>query len=139
MKRLLSFLQITYLWILLLPIALGFLGASSNQLVLIANHDKFPVMLSDAKIEKLNAPQPSQESPFAPGGIQISKYSNADVMIDEVHCVMTSKTHLNFLADIFDFKDAIYSIGDLLLEAGSSLWTFCPFVWGAFVIRKLRY
>ena len=95
-----------------------FTGAACNQLVLIANHDKFPVMLNEAKRVKLTP--------------------DANGQIDEVHCVMTSTTHLNFLADIFDFHDSISSAGDGLLELGEWLNTFCIFVWAALVIQKLR-
>jgi hypothetical protein len=53
-----------------------------------------------------------------------------DGMIDDVHCVMTDQTHLNALADIFDFKDAgIYSIGDLMIMSGASSEQSCIFLW----------
>ncbi len=111
------FLRETYLWVLLLPFALQFVGAASNQAVLIANHDKFPVMVNDTVRDIM---QP-----------------DANGLIDKEHCVMTAQTHLNFLADIFDFHTAWVSIGDLLLDLGAWLGTFCPFVWGFAVIRKL--
>jgi hypothetical protein len=112
------FLRVTLLWVLLLPPTATFLGAASNQLVLIANHDKFPVMLNE-----------TSRAGFEP---------DANGMIDREHCVMTSETHLNFLADIFDFKDGLYSIGDLLLMLGEWLGAFCPFVWVALVIERLN-
>lgn len=109
MKR---FLAITRIWILAVPFLLSFVGSASNQLVLAANHDKFPVMLNERKTVQ-----------FAP--------DTYGIIDDEAHCVMTSETHLNFLADWIDLKSAIYSPGDLLLEAGdlASDWAF-P-VWGA--------
>jgi uncharacterized protein DUF5317 len=112
----------TYLWILLLPVGFYALGTGSNQLVLIANHDKFPVLLNEATLAKHEA------------NGDIDQYG----MLDEVHCVMTSKTHLNFLADIFDVHVAWMSIGDFFLEIGDWLWSFSPFVWLVLVIRKLR-
>ena len=113
------FLSATYLWILLLPLSCTLIGAGSNQAVLIANGDRFPVLINATKLKEHD--------------IDDSK----DGMVgDDVHCVMTKATHLNFLADIFDFHDAIYSIGDLLLELGEWLWVFCPFVWGFAIIGR---
>ena len=89
---------------LILPTVLEFLGALSNQLVLIANHGAFPVM---ATLRWLG------DAPDANG------------MLDDIHCVMTSATHLNFLADVFNFHSAILSIGDLSLGLGTYLEPYC--------------
>src|SRR5579872_6798880 len=110
------FFRVTMLWIVLLPYLFIGVGAASNQLVLIANHDKFPVMENDWRASK--------ETVI--GG----------VIDPKAHCLMTPETHLNFLADIFDFKDAIYSIGDFLLMFGEWLQTFCVFVWVALVVKS---
>jgi hypothetical protein len=118
MKKLLAFLRYTALWILLLPPAFHFVGAASNQLVLIANHDKFPVMENDWRASN----ETVLNGIIDPGG----------------HCLMTSDTHLNFLADIFDFHDGIYSIGDLMLMTGDWLDSFCIYVWLALIIKKLH-
>lgn len=119
------FLRSTLLWILLLPYAIGFLGAASNQLVLNANGDTFPVRLNLAKAAKFAG----EDAVTLPDGT---------IMLDETHCLMTSKTHLNWLADIFDFHEDIESVGDLLLNFGGWLQTFCPFVFVAVVCEKLR-
>lgn len=111
------FLSTTALWIVLLPYLFTGVGAASNQLVLIANHDKFPVMLN----EKVRAG-------FEP---------DANGLIDKAHCVMTKDTHLNFLADIFDLHDGWYSIGDFLLMIGDWLMGWCIYVWMALVIKSL--
>lgn len=95
-----------------------FVGAASNQLVMVANHDKFPVMRNDWKT--------SQEKVI--GGVT-----------DPIgHCLMTRDTRLNFLADIFDLKDATYSIGDFAILIGEWLQSFCIYVWVVLVIHKLR-
>jgi hypothetical protein len=109
------FLRVTMLWILLAPAAIGFIGAASNQAVLIANHDKFPVLMNNFR------------------GFEVGP----EGMLDNIHCVMTNETRLNFLADIFDLKSNSYSVGDLLLILGEWMWTFCPFVWAALVARRL--
>lgn len=115
MKR---FLAITRIWILAIPFLLVLLGAGSNQLVLAANHDKFPVMANERKV--------AQMSPDAYG-----------IIDDDAHCVMTSETHLNFLADWIDLKSAIYSPGDLILEAGYYSQDWAALVWGAVLALAL--
>ena len=106
------------LWVLLAPYAVSYMGFASNQLVLIANHDKFPVLLNEKARTSFNP--------------------DANGLIDERHCVMTKQTHLNALADIFDLHTAWYSVGDGLLFTGEWLESFCFFVWVALVIQKLR-
>jgi Family of unknown function (DUF5317) len=120
MKR---FFRVTMLWILLLPGMLYFLGAASNQLVLIANHDKFPVMLNEKTAHLTNTD----------GNVIVDSYG----MLDDTHCLMTHDTHLNFLADIFDRHDAYYSVGDGLIYLGEYLWTFMPFMWLGLIVNKL--
>lgn len=110
-----QFLIKTYLWIILLPIVFQGLGAGLNQAVLIANGDRFPV--------EINAVQ--------------SKGASPDSMLDDVHCVMSRSTHLNALADIFDFHTATYSVGDGLINLGEWLWSFAPFVWAFAVLKKV--
>lgn len=94
-----------------LPYGLSYLGAALNQLVIIANHGKFPVMINPAFDSLLRGPD-------GPGIL-------ADGMIDEVHCVMSASTHLNYLADIFNFHHGILSIGDLLIDAGNNIEPYC--------------
>ena len=130
------FLCSSFLWILLAPYIVTGLGAASNQAVLIANHDKFPVMVNAVKLDEYTGPKidivtvltgtPSAEKP---------KPTDA-TYIDDVHIVMTSDTHLNALADIFDFHSAIYSIGDFGLMLGEWMSGFCPFVFLALVFNK---
>lgn len=97
------------LWIVAIPLLLILLGVASNQAVIIANHDKFPVMFNG-----LNG-----------SGIAIGQL----LPDDPIHCMMGPSTHLNFLADIFDFHDGLYSIGDGLLYTGLWLWKYAPAVW----------
>lgn len=119
-------LRNTALWILLLPYAFTFIGAASNQLVLNANGDTFPVRVNAAKANKFMATD------------EVIILNNGTIMLDETHCLMTSDTHLNWLADIFDFHDSIESVGDMLLDFGSWLHTFTPYVWIAVVCGRLR-
>jgi hypothetical protein len=115
-RQLLSF---TRLWILTVPLTLTLVGAGMNQAVLIANHDKFPVMLNERKTDHI---EPDEWG----------------IIDNNDHCIMTSKTHLNFLADYLDFG-SIYSPGDLLLILADYLSPFAPFVWGLFLLTdKMR-
>ena len=124
MSRIFVFFRSTALWILLLPYSFVFLGAASNQLVFWANNDTFPVKVNLVKAQHT-----------APDAIRLA---DGTIMLDDVHCLMTNKTHLNLLADNWDFHDEIDSIGDLLLEAGEWLSGFCIFVWITIVIGRLR-
>lgn len=114
-----------YLWLALAPITAEYIGAGLNQLVLIANHDTFPVMENSWFADQAAHRDLVQK---APDGV---------VMLDPIHCIMTSKTHLNFLADIFDLKDATYSLGDGFLILSDWLSSFCYAAWAVLVVRKL--
>ena len=111
-----SFLRKTLLWLLFAPYAIWGLGFASNQAVLIANHDKFPVMVNPVKLALSIPPA------FAPITLSTG-------MIDDTHCIMTSSTHLNFLSDIFDNGPDSVSVGDLLLWAAEDLKGYCLLTW----------
>ncbi len=111
------------LWLLLSPFALQFVGAASNHAVLWANNDTFPVRINAVKLHKWTYGRPA--------------LSDGTIMLDDVHCVMMDKTHLNWLADNFDFHNSIESVGDLLLDLGVWFYTFVPFVWGVIVIERV--
>lgn len=115
-----QFLRKTMLWLVLLPTVLSFAGAASNQLVLYANNDKFPVMVNQRHLNS-----------FVEGG------ADAEGMMDDVHCVMTHQTHLNFLADIFDFHHSIQSIGDLLMHRSDEYGVFAYVIWATLACKKL--
>lgn len=111
MYRLFKFAR---LWILALPVLLCGFGAGLNQIVIISNHDKMPVLVNDRK--------------YSPQG-----------MMDDIHVTMSNDTHLNALADIFDFHDETESIGDLLIDASQFLIPITPFIWGlALTVDKFR-
>lgn len=137
MKRVLGFAR---LWILLLPIFLGFLGAASNQLVLAANHDKFPVMVNERKLREFEARDKEQASEVQALGNLVGLDLQPppppdDGMLDSTHCVMTPETHLNFLADWIDLQEAIFSPGDLLMDIGGFLSQYAFIFWLAFVLN----
>jgi hypothetical protein len=132
-----KFLRKTFLWVALAPLAITWLGALSNQVVLYANHDTFPVSINPVKLQVFTGGQMVKDPvPHLEGGITIT-LPDGTVMMDPTHCVMTSKTHLNWLADVFDFHDEIESIGDLLINVGDWADGFAVYVWGALVISAL--
>lgn len=110
-----TLLRKTYLWVLLLPYAVSYLGLASNQLVLIANHDTFPVLMRGTAATRI-----------MPLGYD-----------DEGHVLMTKDTHLNALGDIFDVHDGWISIGDMLLTLGIKTESICFWVWMTLVLRSL--
>lgn len=98
------------LGILLLPYAVFGVGAISNQAVLIANHSKFPVRVTDAWLAaRGEAVLPSEA-------------------IDTVHSRMSEEDSLKFLADIFVWGPRILSVGDALMVAGSWLSQYSPII-----------
>jgi Family of unknown function (DUF5317) len=118
-----KYLQVTYLWVVLIPYAFMLCGMASNQAVLIANHTRFPVLVNEAHLKM--AEENSQEI-------------NGTTFLDPVHIVMTKQTHLNALADIFYIDGATYSVGDFFLYFADWLLAFTPFVWMALVLMKLK-
>jgi hypothetical protein len=135
-NKLCKLFRASCLWILLGPYVIFGLGAASNQAVLIANHGKFPVMMNARQLDKIRHPGDlSNIINQLLGENPIPTVAN-DYMIDDVHCVMTKDTHLNFLADIFNQKDGIYSIGDFVLDLSEWLMGWTPFVWGVTLIGK---
>jgi len=115
MRALVSFLRATFLWVLLLPPTLFFVGATLNQLVLITNHDQFPVLMRDSAASRL-----------MPNGID-----------DEGHVLMSHSTHLNFLGDVFDFHEGWDSVGDLTMTLAGWLQGFCPYVYVVLATQQL--
>jgi hypothetical protein len=115
-----QFVSVTFLWLLLLPVALIILGAASNQAAVIANHDTMPVLINEARIA-------------AHGG---SRDFGGLRMLDPEHSVMTAESHLKVLCDVIDVGD-IESVGDLMLDLGEWLWTFVPYTWGVLICLRL--
>jgi hypothetical protein len=143
--------KVPYWYLIAIPLLLTFMGAASNQAVLIANGDKFPVMANEEKLQKFCQPQEAGNS-FAAAiakalGIPEKSTQMAEPdpftcaaggeFLDDVHVIMTSKSHLKPLADVFDMHDGIYSIGDFSLIFGEWMWGWSPLAWLALVIRKL--
>lgn len=142
-----KFLRKTSLYILAVPALFFGLGLVSNQVVLWANRDKFPVMWSDYKVAEYELSLEQTAAQVDKSGEPTDKAEDAQLalvalkdegFIDQVHVVMTSKTHLNFLADVFDLKEATYSIGDFLLMLSDWLMVFAPFLFVFDVVRKLQ-
>ena len=136
---LLQFLRKTALWIVLAPLAVTYTGAGLNQLVLLANHDTFPVEVNTLKekifVAKATLEWKQQMEEAQEAGVDIGPLPAG--MIDDVHCIMTKQTHLNFLADVFDMHDGIYSVGDGLIYLGEWFFGFAPFIWVFESIRRL--
>jgi hypothetical protein len=109
------FLCVTMLWIIIVPQGLIQLGGGMNQLVILANHDMFPVLINPAKAAHT-----------LPNGID-----------SDGHILMSKDTHLNVLGDIFDFHDKWSSLGDLTIELGTWMSTWAPFMWVVLVSQRL--
>lgn len=116
-----------HLWLLVLPLLLIFLGATSNQVVIYANHGKFPVMVSSR--QKWDFQQKATADSDAP---QLPD----DGMLDDTHSIMIPSDHLKFLADWINLGDGIYSPGDMILLLGAFLWSFCSVAWLVLVVKE---
>src|SRR5579872_966911 len=131
----LKFLRKTLLWMVLIPYAFTWGGTLSNQAVLWANNDTFPVRINLVKLMEWSDGGkgikviPPDFDPAHPDGA---------VMLDNIHCLMTNKTHLNWLADNFDFHQSIESIGDLLIDLGQFSGQYMPILWFGFAVARLR-
>ena len=137
-----KFLRKTSLYLLAIPVLSIGIGTASNQLVLFANNDKFPVMWNAYKVAQydlmLHKVAASKDKDAAEqAGFDIVALEE-DGFIDDTHCVMTPDTHLNLLGDIVDLKDATYSVGDGLIELGEWLGSFSLFLFLFDVVRKLN-
>lgn len=104
------------LYILLAPFAITMTGAGMNQVVLYANGGKFPVMMNERIAHR-------QEIQYG--------------LMDDIHCLMTDRTHLNFLADYINLHVVIMSPGDVLIELGEMIAAYSLVVWGTLVTLEL--
>ena len=141
-----QFLRKTALWILAVPVLFLALGIASNQAVLVANHDRFPVMWNSYKaasyelsIEKeaADAEDSGDEAAQIQAAFDLEALTTQGYLGD-THVLMTSKTHLNFLADWIDLKSVTYSLGDLAIDAGDWGLKYCPFLWFGIAVGRLN-
>ena len=136
-----NFLRKTALWIIAVPLLCLYTGAGLNQLVLTANHDKFPVMYNSYKVaqyeQDLEVKAQSDDDDTAQQA-QFDLLALGSGYLDDTHVIMTPRTHLNFLADWIDMKTATYSPGDVLIYLGEAAGDYSYVVWGFVVIGKLR-
>lgn len=124
----LKFFRKTCIYVLAAPLLCVLLGTVSNEAVLYANHDTFPVNANAAKVHHFTGQTISE----------LPALSDGTVMIDDTHCVASNKTHLNLLADVIDEgSDGIESIGDILIDLGNWAWRYCVAIWGFIVTWKL--
>ena len=129
-------LRKTSLYLFAVPLLLIFLGSASNEAVLVANHDCFPVMMNDAKINLYH----NELALAAAAGDEKADIANVLLehgYLDDTHVIMTADTRLNFLADWIDLRTATYSIGDLLLFLGEWLMSVATPVWFYTVVMRL--
>jgi hypothetical protein len=135
-----NWLKKTALWIVAIPVLCWVLGAASNQVVLVANHDRFPVMVNDYKVTQLAIEMETvanSDSDRAPDAALALEALQKEGFLDHTHVVMTKHTHLNFLADWIGVG-GVYSIGDLLLGAGEQGLDPALLIWITVVIGRLR-
>ena len=136
-----KFIRVTYLLVLLLPGTLFYFGVACNQLVLVMNHDRFPVMWNSYKANKLaleiskatqsDKPDVAEQAQF--DEIALEEYG----YLDDTHVLMSKQTKLNWLADWIDLHAITLSPGDVLVFSSEYLSGFAPFLWGCLLCRKV--
>jgi hypothetical protein len=127
--------KFAYWYLIVVPALILGLGIASNQLVLVANHGKFPVMMNEIQMEKFCSL--ADVDPADVPQIPAAACMKGGEMIDPVHSVMGPNSHLKALADIFPLGRNIYSVGDGLIYLGLWLLSFTPYMWLALTIRKV--
>lgn len=145
--------KLPYWYLIAIPLLATLLGAASNQAVLIANGDKFPVLYNNEKIHvSCQTPDANaEENPLdillgVPSKTSILKpqpalsdpdlCQNGGKFLDDTHVIMDKDSHLKILSDIIDMHEATYSVGDGLLEFGEWMWSWSVIAWLVLVIRK---
>lgn len=138
-KTLRTFVSRTALWIMLAPALVFVFGASLNQIVLYANHDRFPVMVNGMKLaQRQHRLEKAAAEPDAdPDYVNLLLTGLQSGYLDNVHVIMSDSTHLNLLADWIDLQDATYSPGDLILYLGEWGLEYAPIAWIVVVIMRL--
>lgn len=124
-----------YWQLLAIPVLLFGLGAGSNQIVLVANHGTFPVMVNKVDIVKMC--HDASDVPPVLQGIACTTDGKGGEYLDPVHVIMTPESRLKPLADIFNLGDGIYSIGDFLLMLSFGMVPFAPIAWLVLTLRRL--
>lgn len=146
--------KLPYWYLIAIPLLAYSLGTVSNQAVIWANGDKFPVLYNNEKIHNScqtpdsnddknfislivghkNSVAPSAQS--APKTIDSDLCQNGGEFLDDTHTIMNKNSRLTFLADIFDFDAHTYSVGDFLILFGEWMWKWAGIAWLALIIRK---
>jgi hypothetical protein len=120
-------LRSTALWLLILPYLVYLTGAGLNQLAMNANGDLMPVRINVVKAIEWFGPPIMFGEPAPDKKHHIIILPDGTAQLDGRHCLMTARTHFNWVSDIFDFHSEIDSVGDLLLSLSEWLGTFCWF------------
>jgi hypothetical protein len=151
--------KIPYWYLIAIPLLSIGLGTVSNQVVLWSNGDKFPVMYNAEKIHESCTPKEASDKLAAdiikaltgqgagtPGKTNnlhldlsapdANACANGGIFLDDIHVIMNKDSKLKFLADIWDFHDVTYSIGDFMLMFADWMLGWSVIAWLALVIRK---
>lgn len=130
-------------YLIAIPILLILIGAGLNQLVLVANGGKFPVLLSEREqitwrvaaaeakcVKKVHLGLFDEEQPIC----RAPDFN--DQFLDDIHSVMGKNSRLKFLADWIKLGREIDSPGDLMIQFGTFLWPLTWPVWIAFLFLR---
>ncbi len=131
-------LRIPHVWLLVVPLLLTFVGATSNQAVLYANWGKFPVMVNERQLKDMRGSAfDGFAFPFY-SAVTSSDMGDDGQFLDDIHSVMGHNSRLKWLADWINLKTEICSPGDLLIWLGDWLFGFTPLIWLTLLIKELN-
>lgn len=122
-----------YWYLIAIPLLMFSMGVASNQLVLVANHGKFPVMINEVTQEEMC----TADVDIDPDSIPSNACDKGGQFLDGTHSIMGPNSHLKILSDIFPLGGAVFSIGDAFIFLGEWLLSFTPAMWLALTIRKM--
>lgn len=120
LKKALTFLA----WpIFVVPTLIEWFGMALNEAAVWANHLQMPYALNSCKVREaidfLNS---------------LSKAPKMIPSVDPVHVCMDHATHLKILSDIIITSGGVYSIGDMILQAGFDFKEIALYVWVALMV-----
>lgn len=144
--------KVPYWYLIVVPLLLMFLGGASNQAVLIANWGKFPVMMNERRVERIQAQAcliqnlegqtgalfPVRTAVLRPAQKRLKPVAcRTTQFVDETHSIMGRNSRLKFLADYINLGTVICSPGDLVFWLGEWLWSVTSILWLGFAVQIL--
>lgn len=141
-------MKVPYWQVVAVPLAAFWLGLGLNQIVLVANGGKFPVMASPRMQAKLRADAENKETfDIRDSVVRPGSEDEQGQFYDNIHSQMGPNSRAKFLADWITLNGGsyppfdnlvggIYSPGDFLILAAASCWPFVIPAWALLMVKR---